>query len=125
HPTVADPENLELNRFQVSWMREGTGVTLGRQRIVLDNARFVGNVGWRQNEQTFDAVRGQARLGPITVDATYSASQRTVFGSDSPNDHYDGDLVLLNGGIDLPSFDARAFAYLIDYQDRPAFSSQT
>src|SRR5688500_1173452 len=105
-PVVADPENLEINRLQVSYFQDGTGVTLGRQRIVLDNARFVGNVGWRQNEQTFDAVRGQAKFGSVLLDATYSISQRTVFGVDSPNEHFDGDFVLLNGGIDLPVVDA-------------------
>jgi hypothetical protein len=124
-PVVADPENLEINRLQVSYMNKGTGVTIGRQRIVLDNARFVGNVGWRQNEQTFDAVRGQAKLGPVSLDATYSISQRTVFGVDSPNEHFDGDLVLLNAGVKLPIVEAKAFAYLIDYDTRLAFSSQT
>lgn len=124
-PTIADPETLELNRLQVSYLHKGTGVTLGRQRIVLDNARFVGNVGWRQNEQTFDAVRGQAKIGPVSLDATYSRSQRTVFGIDSPNGHFDGDLVFLNGGIKLPAIEAKAFAYLLDYDTRLAFSSQT
>lgn len=124
-PTVPDPENLELNRVQVSYMNDGTGVTLGRQRIIHDNARFVGNVGWRQNEQTFDALRGQAKLGPVVLDASFAATQRTVFGLDSPNAHFDGDLVLLNGGVDLPVVDLKAFAYLIDYDTRLAFSSQT
>jgi len=124
-PVVADPETLELNRLQVSYMKNGTGVTVGRQRIVLDNARFVGNVGWRQNEQTFDAVRGQAKLGVVVLDATYSISQRTVFGVDSPNEHFDGDFVFLQGGVDLPVVDAKAFAYLLDYDTRLAFSSQT
>jgi len=124
-PVVADPENFELNRAQVSWIHQGTGVTVGRQRIILDNARFVGNVGWRQNEQTFDAVRGQAKIGPVKFDATYSISQRTVFGADSPNEHFDGDLILLNGGLKLAAVDAKAFAYLIDYDSRAAFSSQT
>ena len=124
-PVVADPEIIEINRLQVSYLKDGTGVTLGRQRIVLDNARFVGNVGWRQNEQTFDAVRGQAKLGPVALDATWSISQRTMFGTDSPNEHFDGDFVLLNGGVDLPVVDAKAFAYLLDYDTRLAFSSQT
>jgi hypothetical protein len=124
-PTIADPENLELNRLQIGYMKNGTGVTLGRQRIVLDNARFVGNVGWRQNEQTYDAVRGQAKFGPFVFDATYSSSQRTIFGVDSPNEHYDGDFVFLNGGVDLPGVDAKAFAYLLDYDTRLDFSSQT
>ena len=124
-PTVADPENLEINRLQVGYMKDGTGATLGRQRILLDNQRFVGNSGWRQNEQTFDAARAQAKLGPVVLDASYSISQRTVFGVDSPNEHFDGDFVFLNGGVDLPVVDAKAFAYLIDYDTRLAFSSQT
>ncbi|WP_305098520.1 alginate export family protein [Croceibacterium aestuarii] len=124
-PVVADPESIELNRAQVSWMKDGTGVTVGRQRIILDNARFVGNVGWRQNEQTFDAVRGQAKIGPATLDATYSNSLRTIFGSDSPNEHFDGDIVLLNAGAELAGVEVKAFSYLIDYDTRAAFSSQT
>jgi hypothetical protein len=124
-PTVADPENLELNRLQVSYMKDGTGVTVGRQRIALDNARFVGNVAWRQNEQTYDAVRAQGKFGVVVLDATYSISQRTVFGVDSPNEHFEGDFVFLNGGIDLPVVDVKAFAYLLDYDTRLAFSSQT
>ncbi len=124
-PVVADPENIELNRLQLSYMKDGTGVTIGRQRIILDNARFVGNVGWRQNEQTFDAVRGQAKIGPVTLDATYAIKQRTVFGADSPNEHFDGDLVLLNGGAKAGPVDMKAFAYFLDYDTRLAFSSQT
>ena len=124
-PVVADPENFELNRLQVSVMQDGTGATIGRQRINLDDARFVGNVGWRQNEQTFDAIRGQASFGPVALDATYAISQRTIFGVDSPNEHFDGDFVFLNGGAEIAGVDAKAFAYLIDYDDRVAFSSQT
>ena len=120
---VADPDNLELNRAQVSYIVDGNGVTVGRQRIILDNARFVGNVGWRQNEQTFDAVRGQFKTGPFSLDATYSISQRTIFGVDSPREHMDGDLVLLNGGIDTANVDAKAFAYLLDYDPGQAFNS--
>jgi len=124
-PVVADPENLELNRLQVSYLKNGTGITVGRQRINLDNQRFVGAVGWRQNEQTFDAARGQAKFGVVMLDAAYAISQRTVFGVDSPSEHFDGDLVFLNGGVDLPAVDVKAFAYLIDYDARVAFSSQT
>src|SRR5689334_2721410 len=35
-PIVADPDNLEINRLQLGYMKNGTGVTLGRQRIQLD-----------------------------------------------------------------------------------------
>ncbi len=98
---------------------------MGRQRIILDNARFVGNVGWRQNEQTFDAVRGQAKFGPVKLDAAYAISERTIFGVDSPNEHFDGDLVLLNATADLKPVKITGFAYLVDYDTRIAFSSKT
>jgi hypothetical protein len=29
---------------------------LGRQRILPEDQRYVGGVGWRQNEQTYDGV---------------------------------------------------------------------
>ena len=58
YPVVADPEGYEINRFQLTnTSLPGTTLTLGRQRIALDDQRFVGPVGWRQNEQTFDAFR--------------------------------------------------------------------
>lgn len=124
-PVVADPDNVELNRLAIGYSQGGNSLTVGRQRIILDNARFVGNVGWRQNEQTFDAVRGQAKIGPVSLDATYSISQRTIFGADSPNEFFDGDLILLNGGVKAGPISIKAFSYLIDYDTRLAFSSQT
>ena len=58
YPVVADPEGYELNRLQLTNTSiDATTLTIGRQRITLDDHRFVGNVGWRQNEQTFDALR--------------------------------------------------------------------
>lgn len=55
---IADPESHELNQAWVSYTAPSDvwGVKVGRQRIILDNWRWVGNVGWRQNEQTYDAA---------------------------------------------------------------------
>lgn len=55
-PTVLDPTSAELNQAWVAWAQGAGKVTVGRQRVALDNQRWVGNVGWRQNEQTFDAI---------------------------------------------------------------------
>lgn len=56
-PAVADPAGTELNQ---AWIRYAgiprVSLQAGRQRHVLDNHRFVGNVGWRQNEQTYDGA---------------------------------------------------------------------
>ncbi len=114
--TVADPENIELNRLQLQYKSKAVTLTVGRQRINLDDQRFVGAVGWRQNEQTFDAVRGEAKLGPVSLDGTYSISQRTVFGYDAgPRTAYEGNFVFLGAGGKLGPVNVKAFAYLLDY----------
>ena len=59
YPVVMDPTGAELNQAWVGWKNAQGGITLGRQRIALDNQRWVGSVGWRQNEQTFDAIGAQ------------------------------------------------------------------
>lgn len=128
-PVVADPQNIELNRLQLQYRGlPKTLVTLGRQRISLDDQRFVGSVGWRQNEQTFDAVRMESSaLGPVTLDLAYAWSDRTIFGIDSPIQAISGDNVFANAGVKLGPVTVKGFAYLVD-QDEPSrrqFSSQT
>ena len=62
---IADPSNTEVNRAVVSYEGwEKVYLGLGRQRIILDNARWVGNVGWRQKEQTYDAGSIDVTFGP-------------------------------------------------------------
>jgi hypothetical protein len=53
---IADPETNALNRGDIQYAGFDTTVKAGRQRIIDDHAAFIGNVGLRQNEQTFDAI---------------------------------------------------------------------
>ena len=128
YATVSDPENIELNRLQLQYKAKNLGVTIGRQRINLDDQRWVGSVGWRQNEQTFDAVRGEAKTGPVAVDMTYAISQRTIFGGDAgPRTSIDGNFVFAGVGSKLGPVQGKLFAYLLDYDETFALpnSSQT
>lgn len=116
HSVVADPMNVELNRLQVQYKSKAVTLTVGRQRINLDDQRWVGAVGWRQNEQTFDAARGEAKIGPVSLDATYAISQRTIFGFEGgPRNAYEGGFALLGAGAKLGPVNLKAFAYLLDY----------
>jgi len=128
-PVVADPETIELNRLQVQYRGlPKTVVTLGRQRINLDDQRFVGTVLWRQNEQTYDAVRLESSaLGPLTADITYSWSVRSIFGIDSPLQSIGGENVFAQLGTKAGPVAIKGFAYLIDQDQagRRQFSSQT
>lgn len=76
----ADPaDKYLLNQFWLDY--EGIPDTLlrgGRQRILLDDQRFIGNVGWRQLEQTFDAVMAtNTSLAGVTMKAGYIRRVRT------------------------------------------------
>jgi hypothetical protein len=55
-PAVTDPRGAELNQAWVGWKGAQLGVAGGRQRLNFDNQRWIGASGWRQNEQTFDAL---------------------------------------------------------------------
>jgi hypothetical protein len=103
---------------------EHTTLTFGRQRIVLDDQRFVGNVGWRQNEQTFDAVRAQVGT-KIKADVAYASQVNRVFGPDSPQGRWHGDVVLANVGKAFKFGTLTFFDYYLDIDEAATQSSNT
>ena len=116
-----------MNRVQLTnTSLADTTITLGRQRINLDDQRFVGNVGWRQNEQTYDGVRFVNKtVKNLTVDVTYLDQVNRVFGKDSPVGRYHGDNYLANVAYQLPLGKLTGFAYLTDFDEAPRDSAQT
>ncbi|MBT3699887.1 MAG: hypothetical protein HOE62_06430 [Alphaproteobacteria bacterium] len=84
-PTIADPETTEVD---TAWIRytglANTSLTYGRQKVILDNARFVGNVGFRQNQQTFDGlVASNSSLPKTTLIYGYVYNVNRIFGDDA------------------------------------------
>jgi len=86
YPTVADPEMAALNRLQLSYVSDyDTNLIVGRQRILLGDQRFVGNAGWRQHEQTFDAVSvTNTSLPGLTTSYAYLDRVNRVYGPSAP-----------------------------------------
>ncbi|CAC9436384.1 hypothetical protein, partial [uncultured Gammaproteobacteria bacterium] len=86
YEVIADPQEQELNQFWLSY--RGIPDTLikgGRQRIALDNQRFIGNVDWRQMERTFDSVLIQNKsIENLTLNLIYIGQVRTVISTDRP-----------------------------------------
>jgi hypothetical protein len=122
YPVVADPEAYELNRVQLTNTSIiNTTIFLGRQRINLDDQRFVGASGWRQNEQTFDALRivNKPGGGNFTIDLTYSNRVNRVYGDDSPQGVYKGDLFFGNLAYQFSFGKLSAFSYLLDFDPIP------
>lgn len=130
YPQVLDPKGTDLNQM---WVRY-TGfadleLTAGRQRIQRANDRFVGNVGWRQNEQTYDAFN--ARWTPIedfSAHYAYVTQVNRIFGPEtgSPAEDLDSNTHLVDVQYALlPQAVISAYAYLMDFRDSDALSNAT
>jgi len=87
YPIIADPEDEEWNQAWLSYAAPGkTTLKAGRQRILLGNERYVGNVGWRQNEQTFDAFTvGGEPTRRFSFRAGHLENANRVFGENHPD----------------------------------------
>ena len=78
---VADPDGSEINQALLRYDFAQGNLVVGRQRINLDNQRFVGGVAWRQNEQTYDGLLGQLKpIDKLTLTYAYIDNINTIFG---------------------------------------------
>ena len=129
---IADPPDLDLNRAYLDWehAESRTHFRLGRQRLAFDDARFVGNAPWRQNEQTFDAVFLRSGFGRKDVFASYTFTLQVnrIFGDRGPASRRDSEtrnhFVRLGWRPD-ERFGVTAYAYLIDLRGLSVQSSHT
>lgn len=86
YPVIADPEDALLNQAFVRWKpAPQIEAVAGRQTVNIDNQRWIGSVGWRQNDQTLDSARITLRPAKaLTLDYLYAWRVNRVFGPDSP-----------------------------------------
>lgn len=57
HDVIADPDGERIHQGYLEYHGlTDTTLRLGRQEILLDDVRLIGNIGWRQNGQSFDGV---------------------------------------------------------------------
>ena len=129
-PVVADPDGTDLNQAFVTYRTTSLVVTAGRQRINLGSQRFVGGVAWRQNEQTYDALRVRFSREGAVLDYSYVHNVNRIFGPGDgaqPGDWF-GDSHFLRGTMKLASDqNISAFTYLMDLENDngPANSNAT
>lgn len=128
YPVVVDPEGTEVNQAYVSYAGVPDSVLkFGRQRIIYDNARFIGNVGWRQNEQTYDGFSlTNTSLIDTTLNYAYVYNVNRIFGEDSPKGDIETDTHLAN--LSYAGFDwikVTGYGYFLDFDDTPAGSNKT
>ncbi len=77
---IADPDGSRVHQGYLDFgFLPKTHIKLGRQEIILDDHRLVGNIGWRQNAQSFDAVTVTSNIVQgLTLFAGYADRLNTI-----------------------------------------------
>ncbi len=122
-PVIPDPPLTEINQVYLDWKPiESLPLRGGRQEIVIDNARFVGNVGWRQNHQTFDGATARfTGVKNLDLGYAYIARQRTVTGASRPmsTSHLEGTYTFSKAGT------LRGYLLSIDFDQEDLWAQST
>ena len=131
---IAEPPGTEINQAFVRYKTAGFGesdvsldLKIGRQRIIFDDSRFIGNIGWRQFEQTFDAISINSNFGveKLSVSYVYVWGVQRIFGPNGPN--WDSESHFIRASYTFsPEITVVPFAYLYDFNsDSPINSNNT
>ena len=127
-PVIPDPEALELNQAYISYSGlPKTKISIGRQKIVYGNQRFIGAVDFRQNQQTIDAARvSLAPFDNASIEYVYIDRVHRIFGNDNPLGDFSSDSHVIQARYDAGSLGAvTAYGILLDFSEAPALSSAT
>ncbi|MDX8379508.1 MAG: hypothetical protein R8K48_05620 [Gallionella sp.] len=124
YSVIADPQATYVNQAYLAYTGiTGTTLKWGRQRLILDNARFIGNVGWRQNEQTFNAFTAvnkslpdtKITLGYITnVHRIFTNKALATAGAAAGNHKMKSPIINVNYK-GLPFGELVGYGYFLDY----------
>ena len=138
HAIIPDNTFGEVNEAYIGW-RSGnntscgaspgagfcdgsTSVKLGRQTIIYDNHRWVGDVIWRNNNVSMNAFRfDNNSIKNLGISYSYVKKVKRLFGSESIFDEWKfDDAHLINVAYTFPQFGKlTAYAYLLDFNDNP------
>lgn len=122
YPIVGDPSMTALDRLQLTYQSDfDTVFTLGRQRLILDDQRFVGNVDWRQHEQTFDGISFVNKSIPdLTLTYAYIDQVNRIYGPQTATvasqvGYFDGNIHLINAAYTgINDLKLVGYTYLLD-----------
>jgi hypothetical protein len=112
YSVIADPETTELDQGYIQYKNDTLSSKLGRQVINLDNARFVGDVGWRQDRQTFDGLSFNYQpMKELTLDYAYLEQRNRIFADEKDIDSTDH---LLNASFNTAIGKISGYSYLLE-----------
>jgi len=136
YSVIADPDGTEVNQAYLQYNGLESEFKFGRQELTYREApfhRFIGNVLWRQNHQSYDAFSvTNHSLEKTKLSYAYINKVNTIFGDDRNVGTFIDDGVI---DLDAHLFNVQysglavgkleAYGYLFDYEDAKTTSSQT
>ncbi|MEM1223980.1 MAG: alginate export family protein [Verrucomicrobiota bacterium] len=123
HPLDDAGDGTDLNQAFIAYKNADFGsAKVGRQIYALDDQRFIGHVGWRQNIQTFDAATAAfTGVDNLTVNAFYFNAVERVNLDSNPLDSFG-----INVNYKLaPEAVVTVFYYDIENDDLIGFNNET
>jgi len=124
YSVVADPKGTDLNIAALTYSGlKNTTIIGGRQRIIRGNARFIGNVGWRQNEQTYDALSANYKGSNFTANYAYIDQVKRIFGPEDgiPTKDFSSDSHLLDAAYTMSdALSVSVYGYFLDFKNSTA-----
>jgi hypothetical protein len=121
-PFIADPKGVELQQAYLRYtLDDVVQATLGRLEFAVDNQRFVGPVGWRQNHQSFDVVKVDLWMIPRTkLMVGYIDQVNRIFG-----DSKDMSSFIANANIKLGQGTLTPYLYMLDFGQNSGLLAQS
>ena len=118
YAVIGDGTQARVTQANISYAANGFVGILGRKMVVLDNARFIGNVGWRQMPQTYDLAAGIYNYDKLSVLAAYVTQVNRIFNADGnglKNTKFDTGTVLLHATYKvMPELTITGYDYMVE-----------
>ncbi|MBR9804948.1 alginate export family protein [bacterium] len=109
---IGDPETTEVDQAFIKYADDMVTAKLGRQVVTYDGHRFVGHVGWRQDRQTFDALRVDVKpVDELVLSATYIDERNRIFAEAADVESSD---YLLNASYQFPIGKLVGYGYFLE-----------
>jgi hypothetical protein len=115
YPNIVDPAYTDINQLYVDWSGiKDTKLRLGRQQLNLDNVRFIGDIGFRQNMQVFDGVSVLNKsIRDVEIFAAHFSKVRQI-----TTKLRDGNVDIVNAKYKIsPTESLIAYGYLVDMEN--------
>ncbi|HHJ36537.1 MAG TPA: hypothetical protein ENJ87_12300 [Gammaproteobacteria bacterium] len=132
HAVIPDSAQEGFNEAYIAWRSASSGcsnapggcngsttIKVGRQQIIYDNHRWIGNIVWRQNFQSYDAVRiDNTSINNLSLSYAFLNRVNRTFGEDSAFNVFDmDDSHFINIAYKTPVGKLIGYGYLLDFKD--------